>query len=108
MYEIKITTNKKVLSLNGLIGSVCFDSIMIENSGDNINITDFSWAFYGCSRLKTVNLNNFDISEVTSFRYIFWRDINLFSVEFGNYKTINLKDISNMFMDCHNLLSINL
>ena len=109
MYEIKITTNEKALSLSGLIGSYCnFDSVIIENSGDKINITDLSLAFSNCPKLKTVDLTNFDLSEVTNFRYIFYGCKNLVSVKFGNFKTQKLENMYRMFWGCSNLLSLDL
>ena len=77
-YEIKMTTNKKSVSLDFLMvydGSLedlfQFDSIVIKNAGDKINITDLSHAFYFCPYLKSIDLTIFDMSGVTNFRGIF-------------------------------------
>ena len=69
----------------------CFDSITMKTSGPNINVTSLAWLFSDCYSLKSVDLSDFDISEVTSFMGTFYYCYNLVSIKFGNYIAKNVK-----------------
>ena len=108
-YEINITTDEKSLSFPGLLSECCiFDSIVIKNSGDKINITDLSYTFSNCNVIHSIDLSQLDMSGVTTFNSIFSGCHNLVSVNFGNLLPQNLKDMGYMFYKCYNLISINL
>ena len=107
-YEIYITTDEKSLSLNNFISGYSFDSVVIKNSGDKINITDLSYAFKDCNYLKSIDLSKFDISGVTNFYRTFYDCKNLVSINIGSLLPQKLQNMGYMFYQCYSLISINL
>ena len=115
-YEIKITTDKKLVSLDNLIlgkrddlNIFCpFDSIVVINSGDKINITDLSYAFDFCQHLESIDLSMLDMSGVSNFRGIFSQCKTLVSVNLGSLLPQKINNMNSMFYECSSLISINL
>ena len=56
--------------------------------------------------LNTLDLSNFDTSNVTTFEEMFTSDIGLKSLNVSNFKTDKVENFSNMFSGCKALTSI--
>ena len=67
---------------------------------------DMSSMFAYDDNLNTLDLSNFDTSNVTTFKEMFTSDIGLKSLNVSNFKTDKVKDFSNMFSSCKALKSI--
>ena len=67
---------------------------------------DMSSMFAYDTALKTLDLSNFDTSNVTTFKDMFASDIGLKSLNVSNFKTDKVNDFSNMFSSCKALKSI--
>ena len=67
---------------------------------------DMSSMFAYDTALKTLDLSNFDTSNVTTFKDMFTSDIGLKSLNVSNFKTDKVNDFSNMFSSCKALKSI--
>ena len=82
-----------------------------ENSAElvwNKSVNDCRNMFYGCSSLISLNLSNFDTSNVNSMSSMFSGCSSLVSLNLSNFDTSNVKDMSLMFSGCANLEYINL
>lgn len=64
--------------------------------------------FSGCSNLASINLSNFDTSNVINMESIFSSCFNLTSIDVSNLDTSNVTDMSSMFSHCSNLTSLDL
>ena len=64
--------------------------------------------FNNCAALTTLDLSNFDTSNVTAMQSMFNGCSALTTLDLSNFDTSNATDISAMFTDCHSLASINL
>lgn len=64
--------------------------------------------FANCINLEQVDFTNFNSSEVENMSSTFFNCQNLTSVNFENFDTSNVTDMSNMFVDCINLKELNL
>lgn len=53
--------------------------------------------FYGMSNLTTLNLANFNTSQVTNMRYMFAGMPNLVTLDISNFDTSKVKDMSSVF-----------
>ena len=82
-------------------------SINLSNF-DTSNVTDMSYMFSGCEGLTSLNLSNFDTSNVTNMRYMFYICSGLTSINLSNFDTSNVTSMNSMFGDCMGLTSINL
>ena len=134
--SITITTNgtKNVTADEGYDGlsdvSVTTD---VPTSSEMFTITDCSYLFKGshrsdvidkllpfcngtlsCNRmfdtsdLKSLDLSNFDTSNVTNMGGMFYQCSSLLSLDLSNLDTPNLKDMSGMFNACSGLTTLDL
>ena len=62
--------------------------------------------FYGCKSLNNLDIDNFDVSNVTIMSYIFGGCSNLTSLDLSNFNTSNVTTINDMFAECVNLKTI--
>lgn len=79
----------------------------IENLYTN-ECTSMSCMFYNCSKLKEINLNNFDTSKVQYAIYMFYNCSSLTNINLQSFDTSNMTEISGMFCGCKNLTEINI
>ena len=73
---------------------------------DTSKITDFSYLFYGCTNLKSINLLNFDTSSAQDFECLFYQCHNLVSLDLTNFDTSSLTNMGFMFYKCYSLKTI--
>ena len=72
------------------------------------NITNMEYMFYECSNLKNINLFSFDTINVINMRYMFYKCINLINFDFSSFNTKKVINMSNMFNECENTKFIDL
>ena len=71
---------------------------------ENLNtseVTDMEYMFAGCSNLKTLNLDGFDMSKVTNVLGMFWRCTSLTTIYCS--QTWDISSSADMFSRCENL-----
>ena len=88
-----ITNNRYLLSFDKCYG---------------VKLTTCENMFRGCRSLTSVNLSNFDTSNVTSMDSMFNNCSGLTSVNLSSFDTSNVTNMSYMFNNCSGLTSINL
>ena len=64
--------------------------------------------FYNCTNLRTLDLSNFDTTNVHSMYNMFNNCQSLTSLDISNFNTINLTDMSSMFYGCYSLATLDL
>ena len=62
--------------------------------------------FYGCSSLRTLNLSNFDTSQVRSMEAMFHRCSSLNFLDLSNFNTSHVENMCEMFYECYSLNSL--
>lgn len=77
------------------------------NNFDTSNVTDMSWMF-DCQSLTTLDLSNFNTSNVTNMWAMFRNCSSLTSLDLSNFVTSNVTDMSQMFLNCLSLTTIDL
>ena len=78
------------------------------NNFDTSNVTVMSNMFRSCSSLIELDLSNFDTSRVTSMSHMFNICTNLESLNISSFDTKNVVYMLQMFRGCNNLKSLNL
>lgn len=94
----------------GTVNQVTFDTVgnhKVKVVFDYENITDMSQAFMG-SKMKTINLEDLDISRVTNINSMFKDCKNITSLNVGIMDTTNVTDMGNLLVGCTNLTIIGL
>ena len=81
----------------------------VDFSGvDTSEATDFSWAFHGCTSLKSLNLDCFDTSLALNFDYMFSVCKALEKLDLSSFNTSHVLNMSGMFEGCRRLRELNL
>ena len=78
----------------------------LENANTS-NVTNMRGMFAACYDLRTVELKNFDTSNVIDMSYMF-RYSGLSSLNFSGFDTSKVEDMSYMFSDCSYLKKLDL
>ena len=93
----------------GKMFGVCSKIKSIDLSNFNtfnlINIRDM---FYGCTSLESINLSNFDTSKVTDMANIFKGCNSLKSIDISNFNTSKVTNMGYIFYECSSLESIDI
>ena len=74
----------------------------------NNNFTNAANMFNSCTSLTSLDLSNFDTSNVTSMNSMFSRCQNLTSLDLSSFDTSNVTDMGVMFNICTSLTSLDL
>ena len=71
-------------------------------------VTNMSGMFATCDNLTTLDLSNFNTSNVRDMAYMFKGCNNLSSIDFSNFDTFKVTKMNDMFDVCFSLTSIDL
>ncbi len=83
------------------------DSLNLSNF-DTSNVTDMSMMFYDCETLTSLDLSNFDTSKVTNMYGMFSNCNSLTNIDISNFNTSNVISMGNMFYGCSSLKTLDL
>ena len=72
------------------------------------NITNFSFMFYGCIKLTSIDLYYFNTENVINMSGMFQLCKSLTSIDLTNFNTQNVTSMSMMFYGCNSLKSIDI
>ena len=75
---------------------------------DSSQITDISEMFSNCNNLRAINFKNFNTISVQSMEYLFYNCVALTSLDLPNFITTSLNNMGDMFNNNINLLSLDL
>jgi surface protein len=75
---------------------------------DTSNVTNMFGMFWGCKALTSLDLSNFDTSNVTHIGYMFRGCKALTSLDLSNFDTSNVEGMGGMFFRCEALTSLDL
>ena len=78
------------------------------NNFDTSNITDMSGMFYNCNLLSNLNVSNFNTSNVIDMASMFYGCTSLTALDLSNFNTSNVTSMTGMFYSCNNLSTLDL
>lgn len=93
-------------SISGLFMNMNITSLDLSNF-DTSQVTDMSYLFYGDAQLNSLDLSSLDTSQVTNMSCIF-ADTKLTSLDVSNLNTSQVTDMSGMFSGMSELTSLDL
>lgn len=110
---LEMPNTEKVLDMSTLVaGTDNLTTFIAGNNFDTSNVTTMKYMFYPCPKLKTVELGpNFDTSKVTDFSEMFSNAESLETLDLGDkFTTANAKAncMGSMFYFCPNLKTLHL
>ena len=71
-------------------------------------LTNTNCMFIGCNKLSSIDLSNFNTSNVNNMSNMFYNCFSLTSLNLSNFTNNNVKNMSKMFYNCSSLNSLNL
>ena len=114
-YELTQPENRVILRYNTSLKACNNMFFSIEellsidlSNFDSSQITDASSMFYGCKNLKSINFHNFNTSSVRSMEYMFSGCKALNSLDLSSFDTSLVTSMRSMLNDCSSLVSLNL
>lgn len=69
-------------------------------------VTNMKFMFYHCSKLVSLDLRNFDVSNTETMQQMFSQCSNLKYLDLRNFDMTNTEDLTDMFYQCSNLETI--
>ncbi len=73
---------------------------------DTSDVTNMYGMFYYCDSLTSLDVSNFNTSKVTDMSCMFYICASLTSLDVSNFETSKVTDMSSMFYDCSSLTSL--
>ena len=86
----------------------CSNLVEIKTSNRILCNTNISSVFYNCQKLTSLDVSNFDTSEVTNMNAMFQNCTNLTSLDVSNFNTGKVTDMGAMFQNCISLTTLDL
>lgn len=103
------TVTCKDVTNTGFMFYGCHNLTSVDLSNFDVSNVDYmSGMFDSCENLTTLNLSNFDTSNVNSMIGMFAKCTNLVSLNLSSFDTSNVTDMAHMFNKCTNLISLDL
>ena len=88
------------------------EKIIFPNKTKISLIEDFSYVFWNCNKITSIDLSNFEFSSIFDMRYLFYNCRNLNTIiwpkENITFFSYNTRSFSYMFYNCSSLISIDL
>ena len=111
MYELTFISTKQIYanidSKNLFSYLTNLKSIDLSNF-DTSDVTNMNGMFMGCSSLTSIDVNNFNTSKVTDMAFMFDFCISLQSIDLSNFDTNKVTNMEVMFESCQSLESLNI
>ena len=89
------------------LGCYALTSLDIRNFNTS-NVTDMSWMFSTCRALINLDVSNFNTSKVTEMRNMFTDCYSLTELDLSSFDTSNISNMNEMFMRCKGLVTLDI
>ena len=87
----------------------CYSLISLDlNNWDISRVTTMLYMFYNCNSLTSLNISNWNTSNVVRMDYMFKNCSKLTSLDVSNFDTSKVTNMAYMFYDCNNLQEVKL
>lgn len=103
------TTYRALMNKQNYVHSINFADTNITKINSMMStrqFVSFDSDFYGCTKLKEVDLSNWNIMNVTNISYMFNSCSNLETVNVSTWDVSKIKDFSGMFRYCDKLRTL--
>ena len=107
-YKIEYLFKKQLKKTNHLFYK-CVNIVSLNLMNFNTtNVTKMNFMFHCCKSLKKLNLSNINTKKVTNIKYMFGGCSKLESINLKKFNTQNVEDMSHLFWDCKSLKNVDL
>lgn len=98
----------QVTNMSSIFGSCSSLTSLNISNFDTSNVESMYDMFVGCEKLTSLNVSNFDTSQVTSMGEMFDDCSSLTSLDLSNFNTSKVASMTSMFRGCNSLTSLDL
>ena len=104
------TTNAKITDARYLF----YENARLDNMNEILNLCDWdkikdcTYMFTGCTSITSLDVSNFNTSNVTNMSCMFVSCTVLKSLDLSSFNTSNVVNMSSMFSSCDNLASLDI
>ena len=106
-YEIKIVFNKKIANISKFFGGCEMLNTIDLSNFDTSNITDMEYLFACCEQLKRIiGIEKLKTNKVISMKGMFEECLELEELDLSNFDTSKVTDMGLMFSNCVKLKKI--
>ena len=95
-------------SMYKMFSSCSYLTTLDVSNFNTSNVTDMSYMFENCSKLTSLDLSNFNTSNVTNISGMFMRCSSLTSLNLSNFDTSKVTNMYGMFYSCYKLIHVDL
>ena len=104
----KFITNKSI-NMKGMFNECCELKYLNLSNFDTSNVTDMSYMFYCCEKMKEIKgINKFNTIRVGDMKQMFNECKELEYLDLSNFKTQIVNSMRSMFENCNKLKYLNL
>ena len=89
-------------------GCTQLSKITIGNNFNSLTVNSVYKMFYNCALLKSIDLSNFDTSNIITMNNMFYGCSSLISLDLSNFNTNLVTKMDRMFKGCTSLVSLQL
>ncbi len=93
-------------SLNSLFSGFKYLTTVRFENFDTSDVTDMRYMFYGCGSLAALDVSGWDTSKVTDMEAMFYGCSGLTTLDVSGFDTSNVEYMSYMFENCSNLTTL--
>ena len=104
--EVLTTGKYKVINMSSMFDNCSSLTSLDLSNWDTSNVTNMKNMFGYCNSLTSLDVSNWDTSSVTSMTYMFGYCNNLTSLDVSNWDTSNVTYMGYMFAFCQSLTSV--
>ena len=97
-----VSTNSNIVSMAGIFTGSTMLSLDLSNF-DTSNVTSTNRMFYNCRALTSLDLSSFDTSNATSMSFMFYNCRALTSLDLSSFDTSNVTSMSFIFYNCNSV-----
>ena len=108
IYNIKIVLNLLMTDCSYMFYRCCKIKSINLSKFNTKNVTNMSSMFCECDNLEIINLSSFNTEKVINMRNMFYNCNKLRNIDLSNFNTKNVTNISHMFYGCYNLQTLDL
>ena len=106
--DLSTFDTKNVVSMNSMLYALCSaESINLTGKFNTSSVVDMSYMFMDIYSMDTIDLRNFDTSNVKYMTFMF-SDSDFKTLNLSGFDTSNVIDMSYMFANCYELTKLDL
>ena len=108
LYSVDYINDTKLTNMAEMFNGCTNLTTLDVSNWDTSNVTNMGSTFNNCFNLQTLDVSNWDTSRVTDMGAMFFGCNNLQALDVSKWDTSSVTSMGNMFYNCYNLKTLDL